>query len=478
MPNKYKHIYGGFDYFQVPCRKCKECQEIQQNDYLVRSIALWNSLPDYSVYFCTLTFNNANLPHCNVYEEVNGTYQYLCTEPCFNHELYKRFRKNFNEYCVDHFQKPLYILCTCEYGEKKHRPHYHCIVFCPFYLPWKQFKKLIERYWHYGFTKNICVAFQDGQFYDRSLINCFKYVVKYVNKYSSRWLPFYLDEDKYSTDLLPCNIKPRVFCSNHYGDSLVNHLQYGHYVNNSVFMQIRGCESDNGKNYHLPQYYRRKYFTESKIIEQYKIPYPLVGKPFEDKIKHKYKIKSKSIVNRLHNYTELLIDKFKSTLRTNIFQCNKLLNNDMFFQRYFVEEFGISQLPNKTYDNIMSVYLETFSPSSPKSLLPYQRKIFEFHKHWLIPPQFHYNDWEKRLFVRTRLQDSRRHELPWPDLPFIKIGICKNVISYYPEEYFYILAYENYTRNLRVLQHQFKDKRDAEWYTHHYYNSFPLSLVS
>ena len=49
IANPAKSRYGGLPYIKVPCRNCAECARVQQEEYTVRSIALWNSLP---IYYC------------------------------------------------------------------------------------------------------------------------------------------------------------------------------------------------------------------------------------------------------------------------------------------------------------------------------------------------------------------------------------------------------------------------------------------
>ena len=339
VKNKAKARYGGFEFIATPCRNCPECSETMQQDYLMRTISLINTLPaNYSFFFCTLTFRPADLPTTNVYEYKDNDWKIKYKNlPTFNHQLYKRFRKNFAEYCKDKFQLPLFLLTTCEYGDKFHRPHYHCFCAYPAKVSWRQFKNVIETYWHYGFTKNIALVKYDGQDHNRTLLNCVKYVVKYVCKFERKWLPVYLRDKSLQTDFPRYEIEPKVFVSNHFGSGLESFLNDSHYLNNSIFMQLVLDKNDKGHDYRIPQYYRRRHFVTTRVISRESYIPQKLGLPYEDHFPIRRKFRTITRSDRLPGYSELLFKNFQTFLRTSIFDYLQLYKRQNLYS-YIIED--------------------------------------------------------------------------------------------------------------------------------------------
>lgn len=285
--NKAYLRLGGPMFLNVPCGQCEECTKVKSIDYFLRTWAIYRQLPpSWSMWFSTLTFNPENLPtsdlvvkgslddipenvkhgkvlHGQIYWQTDEKYM------CFDHTVVKRFLKSFRQ----HFVRDLHLpapkcLVTSEFGDKFGRPHYHGIFFVPkLYADWREFQQELNRYWHYGFTKNAALTSIDGIVTERSVENAIKYVLKYVTKSASK-LPFYLNHDEtllHSVDKV--NSTPRIFTTNHYGEELTNMLTSQNYIDNKVTLDING----KWKTFQIPAYYRRKYFTQSSIVSDEKI---------------------------------------------------------------------------------------------------------------------------------------------------------------------------------------------------------------
>lgn len=440
VKNKSKARYGGFEYVATPCRNCAECSQVMQQDYLIRTISLINSLPaNYSYFFCTLTFRPADLPTTNVYEFKNNAWQIKYKNlPTFNHQLYKRFRKNFAEYCQDKFHLPLYLLSTCEYGDKYHRPHYHCFCAYPSKVSWQQFKNIIESYWHYGFTKNIALVNYDGQDHNRTLLNCVKYVVKYVCKFERKWLPVYLRDKSLQTDFPLYEIEPKVFVSNHFGSALESVLTDAHYMNNSIFMQLVFDKNDKGRDYRLPQYYRRRHFVSTRVLSRESFfPVPQ-GLPYEKNFPLRKKFRYVTSSVRLPGYSDLLFKNFKTSLRTMIFDYLQLCKRKDFVN-YMTKEiapdgeprFKDLSLSPSLFDDVTKCWCESFSYEcsfsvpkykdvtlrqyyvpSPLTILNSQQMCL-YRKLSKVPlnlnSQYEYKDW----MVRASKVEKENLGLPW-----------------------------------------------------------------
>lgn len=489
MRNRSKDRYGGMEYIKVPCRNCAECARAMQSDYTVRAYALWNSLPPfYYAYFCTLTFRNEDLPKTHVYRlSEDGSYYQTLTKvpiPCFNHQLFKRFRKNFFEFIKDMCGFQPYMLTTCEFGEKKHRPHYHCIIFVPFYQDWKHFKQDLERFWHYGFTMDKRIACVDGVSYQRSFHRAIEYVTKYVCKYN-QWLPFYLKSDQFVTDFPPYDIKPRVFTSNHFGSALESILTEQNYELNNVFIGVKDDRQDVGRTFSLPAYYRRRKHITTEILFSYVdknywrdhlITHLNTGSPiipYLPKVLHRPKVFRKVITFRSEKYCNYLYNDFKKSLRNKLFSYDKLCKTNNDFRLAVKDKFGDESIQFTTvYNKICSMYLERHVlPESAKSLslslsLPYVNRVEYFSKiHYLVPKRTYGRTVIEHFYYQTNFEHSKG--LPFPDynaLPRLEFSTLKTIpFSLYPADYMKLEFMEEYQRKHRIIQIKRKEVADAEW---------------
>lgn len=100
----------------VPCGKCVECRNTYYNSILQRSIV--ESLTSY-VYFVTLTYDNAHIPSLSL---PNGKTVYY-SDYADIQNLFKRFRRH------KVLDRDFRYLVALEYGDKRHRPHAHLLLF-------------------------------------------------------------------------------------------------------------------------------------------------------------------------------------------------------------------------------------------------------------------------------------------------------------------------------------------------------------
>lgn len=474
IKNPAKAKSGGLEYIQVPCRNCEECSNVAQMDYLVRCLVLFNSLPsNYSFHFCTLTFNNENLPLTNVYRKNDvGVWEVVDSNvPTFNHAIYKRFRKNFQEYCMDSFGMPLYLLTTCEYGENKHRPHYHCICAFPSNVSWRQFKAIIERYWHYGFTKNIAISRYDKTEHNRKPINCIKYVCKYVTKFEIPWLPSYLTDDSLCTDFPLYDVKPKVFITNGFGASLENSLTHSNYVSNKVLIASFFDDSD-PKSYSLPQYYRRRYFTRTFVTSTVRLPYVPSDCPYEHFINKKYVYRYTTETLRVNGYNKLLRDSFIKSVRQKIFQYNMLVNNYSKFRNYLHDlapknheddDFTDITLCPSLEQDMIRCYDENFSNArSPHTF-----------SHYYVS-DVNMTDWNthnRAEYAKDQLYMCKNKELPWLPYTFRKLSFVRLAFTHFtslPDDWYLVELGDLFVRCLKRNSNLIRKDKEREWYLLHH----------
>lgn len=122
------HIYNrstfvnrnsGSLFMDVPCGKCEECVKFHRVEWLLRAYYEWQDCVSRGGFglFDTLTYNPESLEERTKF----GI-------PCFSKTdirlFFKKFRKRMSESGYS-----FRYLITCEYGEKRHRPHYHLLFF-------------------------------------------------------------------------------------------------------------------------------------------------------------------------------------------------------------------------------------------------------------------------------------------------------------------------------------------------------------
>ncbi len=99
-------------YIAVPCDKCLICRAKKASDWSFRCTAemVTSKSP---VYFVTLTYNTKHLPRFGVHKTAIQNFM-------------KRLRINLDRLGVEH---NIRYFAVSEYGSRKHRPHYHLILY-------------------------------------------------------------------------------------------------------------------------------------------------------------------------------------------------------------------------------------------------------------------------------------------------------------------------------------------------------------
>ena len=151
----------------IPCGNCKECRQLRQNDWLVRSYFEFISKPQDS-FFVTLDFDNVNVPLWNTRKKAPADFedrQYWlanCMDyqnlpehlfTCFDHEIFRRFIDSLRNAMPEH---PFRYLAATDSGFYNSQPHYHCVfLFDKDNIDFITFFQMINYYWHYGTHTNI-----------------------------------------------------------------------------------------------------------------------------------------------------------------------------------------------------------------------------------------------------------------------------------------------------------------------------------
>lgn len=196
----------------VPCGACSACMGRRINDWFTR--LHYEAIESNFVAFCTLTYDDKNLPkgQNSVVLNFKDTQKY-----------FKRVRKRFKGV------KFKYFLCG-EYGEKRHRPHYHFILFAD--------KNVIVEHvldeWGLGLTH-----------WGNASIDTLYYVLKDMMK-SQNFKKRY-------------EVQPAIRCSQGLGDSYIHYQKTWH--NGDQLERTKVYRS--GSMVHMPRRYREKIFSKS-----------------------------------------------------------------------------------------------------------------------------------------------------------------------------------------------------------------------
>lgn len=379
IKNKSYARNGGPKYITVPCGHCKECSNVKQIDYFLRTWSIYRKYiqlpisqgvsPQWSVWFCTLTFNEENIPtsrisyHTDIenlsqdLEDLNSnvlnTYDnklYVVSKDetrCFDHSIVSKFLKSYRQYyrrlyskyhyeerevvipekhrkdgkviksytkkvrkkVLDHTETERlpHGIVTSEFGSNTHRPHYHAILFVPrVFDSWKSFQAELNRFWHYGFTCNSQLSTIDGITTERKISTAINYVLKYITKSESE-MPFYLNhgDDVVLHDIPSNKYTPRVFVTDGYGAALEELLSDSSYRNNKITLNIEGTF----KTFYIPSYYRRRYFKDTVIDEQREVE----GTSYWTQ--NKKLVRTKSHIEYKNDYKALRDANYRKNLR-------------------------------------------------------------------------------------------------------------------------------------------------------------------
>lgn len=150
---KTKNEYGT-RYAYVPCGKCADCRRIEQNAWKFRLNAEFMELKKkgWNVAFCTLTYDNAHLPHFP--KELFKEDKEYVKIPCFSRTDVREWIDRVRQYCKYHYnfknENNIRYFVASEYGSNTHRPHYHAILAWPQCVSYEKMHKLVTECWNNG----------------------------------------------------------------------------------------------------------------------------------------------------------------------------------------------------------------------------------------------------------------------------------------------------------------------------------------
>lgn len=267
----------------VPCGKCNECIKNKQNEYVIRSIE--EAAKVGKVWFFTLTYNENHVPikfdlDGEIIDEDPDTGEVFFADSAKLKTLdrkditawKKRVRERLNKRRKKEGKDRIkfsFLICG-EYGPKTHRPHYHGLFMGLTKSEMQEFKRDWET--HFGFTqfKSINTIPVNGK---NDVEATARYVAKYICKMQD------LEDELVISGKVE---KPRKQVSAGYGlpkEEKFNRMKDYHLCRDlfpdadldrmydvpqgmRLVREIikRRRYKNNGKDYKLPNYYKRKIF--------------------------------------------------------------------------------------------------------------------------------------------------------------------------------------------------------------------------
>lgn len=191
LRNPRKNPITGLDpeKLTVPCGHCPQCRMTRTNDWYVRSYYEWLEAKKYGGFTqsITLTYDPEHLPTvpCRL---TDGSTRLF---PCFSRRHFQLLMKRLNKWFTSLGVRYSYVISS-EYGDEKHRPHYHILfnVKSDLLRP-AEFVDVVREEWKYGhiYTTDI----NDGVIIDiRGIRYASKYAVKDI--YQDKWYQSQLEK--------------------------------------------------------------------------------------------------------------------------------------------------------------------------------------------------------------------------------------------------------------------------------------------
>lgn len=293
-PTKYLYKQGGQKLiYKVPCGQCAECVSQRRNEWLFRSYQQAKTTLSKGgyLYFDTLTYDNANLPHISDYIDCK---EYNIKDfSTFNHEHFKLFLKRLRRQLeYHHGNNEFKYFLTSEYGTDDrftHRPHYHIIFYITNGVNPLTFSKYVSECWSYGRTDGVPykpISYVSDHIYGYDIgfgnngsIPATLAVSKYVSKYVTKHSKFVKELEKRMYKL-KCKIKDdeklkelKRAIDMFHRQSQEFGLGYLYAMNDREIeclykgQVIMEDSQKVVKTYPLPLYYKRKLFYENKTRE-------------------------------------------------------------------------------------------------------------------------------------------------------------------------------------------------------------------
>lgn len=399
IKNPSRRYRDGIDkrFFAVPCGYCSDCIKKDQDDWFVRCFFEFKRIKNIrgTIFFPTFTYNDENLPYYK--DEENG---FTC--PCFSYSDIKSFRDKLRVLLSrsGYDSKGLRYIIVSEYGGKYGRPHYHCLMFCPFKISINDMLYFLRKSWTKGFV-GVC---KKGL--EIKSVNGVQYCMKYVSK-EQHWSKYY---GIYSyLNLLKNDVKlykpsaseklmkfrrcmPKHYQSTNFGSYAFDKITDSSIISGVIDLSHFGFITKNKFKYKIPRYYLNKILKQNDLYgtqiptERYeKLFVDIILKTFENDYNNLQHIKSyydfcnhykslgmsKDTLDMYYNVIGRVKDKINYLVVFNhVYRDVPLLPNDSYEGLQFSNIYDLNKYYSidKLMENaICFAYTQKFNYDTPKS---------------------------------------------------------------------------------------------------------------
>lgn len=278
---KYITENTGYQYYiWVNCGHCEECIKAKQMEWNLRTYyqckECLNEKGNTYLYFDTLTYNNENLPRITNYIKTNKNFS------CFNYRDIRQFYEKLRQDLKLKKDDKIKYFITSEYGDIRHRPHYHILLFVyDENIDGLRLSKAVANAWNKGRTDGI--PYKSKQYVlthniiKEMNLDCIRYVAKYVNKsqifmdiINKRWKKLEKYYEKTKFDKLEIKrIRKQYYRlttpfhrqSRNFGIEALRERNINDIIRNPILWYNDDTISIT-KKVHLPMYYYRKIFAK------------------------------------------------------------------------------------------------------------------------------------------------------------------------------------------------------------------------
>lgn len=196
-------------YGYVPCGKCVECRKAKQDEWKFRLNAEFLKLKKqgWNVAFCTLTYDNKQLPH--IPKELFKKEEDYKEVACFSRTDVQNWIGSVRQYFKYHngFKNGdnIRYFVASEYGSNTHRPHYHAILAWPQRVDYQKMHAVCSHFWNKGFMFPRKPEGDKGML-PFEVVGDMSKAMNYVSKYACKDVDF---ED--TVEKLNLNTKMRIY---------------------------------------------------------------------------------------------------------------------------------------------------------------------------------------------------------------------------------------------------------------------------